>query len=233
MNYLYDLCDDFVSLLFPRICYACGNHLMRNEKLICTECHVLIPRTNYHLEADNPVARIFWGRCRIEKAAAFSFYNRDSRIRHLIHNLKYKGIKDIGIELGKIYGLVLYNSGFTRDIDIIIPVPLHPVRERVRGFNQSYLIAQGISSVTGIPVDSVSLIRVSKTSTQTKRSRYDRWKNVEGTFLLKDTSSVKGKHILLVDDVITTGSTIESCTTELLRTEGMRVSVAALAVSLV
>jgi ComF family protein len=194
---------------------------------------VLIPRTNYHLEADNPVARIFWGRVRIEKAAAFSFYNRDSRIRHLIHNLKYKGIKDIGIELGKIYGLVLYNSGFTRDIDIILPVPLHPARERIRGFNQSYLISQGISSVAGIPVDSLSLIRVSRTSTQTKRSRYDRWKNVEGTFMLKDSSSLKGKHILLVDDVITTGSTIESCATELLRPEGVRVSVAALAVSLV
>jgi len=233
MNYLYDIYDDFLSLLFPRICCACGNPLMRNEKLICTECHVLIPRTNYHLEEDNPVARIFWGRCRIEKAAAFSYYNRDSRMRHLIHNLKYKGIKDIGPELGRIYGLVLHNSGFTRDIDIIIPVPLHPARERVRGFNQSYLISEGISSVTGIPVDSVSLLRVSKTATQTKRSRYDRWINVEGTFMLKDGASIQGKHILLVDDVITTGSTIESCANELLREEGVRVSVAALAVSLV
>jgi predicted amidophosphoribosyltransferase len=116
---------------------------MRNEKLICTECYVLIPRTNYHLEDDNPVARIFWGRCRIERAAAFSFYNRDSRIRHLIHNLKYKGVQDIGPELGKMYGLVLMNSGFTRDIDLIIPVPLHSSKERIRGFNQSYLISLG------------------------------------------------------------------------------------------
>ena len=233
MNYLYDLCDDVLSLLFPRICYACGNHLMRNEKLICTECYVLIPRTNYHLEDDNPVARLFWGRCRVEKAAAFSFYNRDSRIRRLIHNLKYKGVQEIGVELGKIYGHVLMNSGFTRDIDLVIPVPLHHSKERIRGFNQSYLISRGISEVTGLPVDTGSLCRVSSTSTQTKKSRYDRWKNVEGTFVVEDNSFVRGKHILLVDDVITTGSTMESCVNELLKSEGVRVSVAALAVSLV
>ncbi len=233
MNYLYDLCDDFLSLLFPRICYGCGNHLMRSEKLMCTECYVLIPRTNYHLEADNPVARIFWGRCRIEKAAAFSFYNRDSRIRRLIHNLKYKGVQEIGIELGKMYGHILLDSGFTGDIDLIIPVPLHPSKERIRGFNQSLLIAGGISEVTGVPVDARSLRRISSTSTQTRQSRYDRWKNVEGTFVVEDRLSVSGKHVLLIDDVITTGSTMESCVNELLKSEGVRVSVAALAVSLV
>jgi ComF family protein len=233
MNYLSDLWDDFLSLLFPRLCYACGNHLLRNEKLICTECYVLIPRTNYHLENDNPVARIFWGRCRIEKAAAFSFYNRGSRIRHLIHNLKYKGIKDIGPELGKIYGMALSQSGFTRDIDLIIPVPLHPSKERIRGFNQSYLISEGISEATGVPVGAKLLKRKLKTETQTRNSRYDRWKNVEGSFSVEDPLSVRGKHILLIDDVITTGSTIESCATELLKTEGVRVSVVALAVSLV
>lgn len=128
---------------------------------------------------------------------------------------------------------MLFNSGFTGDIDMIIPVPLHPVKERIRGFNQSFLISQGISSATGLPVDSGSLVRVIRTATQTKRSRYDRWKNVEGTFMVTDPCSVRGKHILLIDDVITTGSTIESCAVELLRSEGVRVSVAALAVSLV
>ena len=233
MSYLYDLWDDLLSLLFPRLCYACGNHLLRNEKLICTECYVLIPRTNYHLEEDNPVARIFWGRCRIEKAAAFSFYNRDSRIRRLIHNLKYKGIKDIGIELGRIYGLSLLNSGFTRDIDVIIPVPLHRSKQRIRGFNQSYLISEGISEATGLPVDGESLVRIARTATQTRKSRYERWKNVEGTFIVEDPSCIRGKHILLIDDVITTGSTMESCAAELLKTEGVKVSVAAVAVALI
>ncbi len=233
MSYLYDLWDDVISLLFPRLCYACGNHLMRNEKLICTECLILIPRTNYHNEPGNPVEQLFWGRCRIEKAATFSFYNRESRIRSLIHNLKYKGIKEVGYELGKIYGVALKESDFTTDIDIIISVPLHPAKERIRGFNQSEIISQGISDSTGIPFDRNTLLRKNLSSTQTKKSRYERWTNVEGIFCVTDKTGIRDKHILLVDDVITTGSTVESCVTELLKTEGVRVSVVALAVALI
>jgi len=229
MNFLYDLWDDFISLLFPRLCYGCGNHLLRNEKLICTECYVVIPRTNYHLINDNPVAQLFWGRCKIEKAAAFSYYNKGSRIRNLIHNLKYKGITELGCELGRIYALSLHASGFTGDIDMIIPVPLHPAKKRKRGFNQSDLISQGISEVTGSPVDTTTLTRVTVTATQTKRSRYDRWTNVEDVFRISNPDNVRGKHVLLVDDVITTGSTIESCANELLKIEDVRVSVVALA----
>lgn len=229
MNYLYDLCDDFLSLLFPRLCYGCGNHLMRNEKLICTECYIVIPRTDYHLDEKNPVAQLFWGRCLIEKASAFSYYNKGSRIRNLIHNLKYKGIKDLGNELGKIYALSIVKSGFLNDIDLIFPVPLHPLKLKSRGFNQSQLICAGISEVSGIPVDTVTLTRGTVTATQTKRSRYERWTNVEGVFIINQPDNIKGKHILLVDDVITTGSTIESCANELLKIEGVRVSVIALA----
>lgn len=229
MNYLYDLLDDCLSLLFPRLCYGCGNHLMRNEYLICTECFVVIPRTDYHNIPDNPVAQLLWGRCIIEKAAAFSLYNKGSRMRRLIHNLKYKGVKEVGTELGIIYGNSLKSSGFTDDIDFIIPVPLHPSKMRKRGFNQSEIISDGISSVTLIPVDKTSLIRSSKSDTQTKRSRYERWINVEGIFTVSDYEALKGKHVLLIDDVITTGSTIESCANELIKIEGIKVSVAALA----
>jgi ComF family protein len=231
MGYLYDLWDDFLSLLFPRLCYACGNHLLRNEKLICTECYVLMPRTNYHLDENNPVAQLFWGRCKIEKAAAFSFYNRGSRIRNLIHNLKYKGNKEIGYELGRIYGTLLYDSGFTSGMDLIIPVPLHQSKKRQRGFNQSEIISAGLSEAAGLPVDAKVLERKTVTGTQTRRSRYERWVNVEGTFNVTDTLMIAGKHILLVDDVITTGSTLESCVNELLKTEGVKVSVVALAVA--
>jgi ComF family protein len=229
MSYFYDLWDDFISLLFPRLCYACGNHLMRNEILICTECYVVIPRTNYHLEENNPVAQLFWGRCLIEKAAAFSYFNKGSRIRNLIHNLKYKGIKEIGFELGKIYGLSLASSGFIKDIDVIIPVPLHPSKERSRGFNQSEIISLGIADASTLPLDINALKRVTMSATQTKRSRFERWTNVEGIFRVTDPQAIMGKHILLVDDVITTGSTIESCTNELLKIEGVKVSVVALA----
>lgn len=165
----------------------------------------------------------------IEKAAAFSFYNKGSRIRNLIHNLKYKGIKEIGYELGRVYGLSLKSSGFTADIDLIIPVPLHPTKKRIRGFNQSDTISTGIADVTGLPVDTTSLVRTAVSATQTKRSRYERWTNVEGIFRVTDPEIIMGRHILLVDDVITTGSTIESCANELLKVEGVRVSVVALA----
>jgi len=219
--------------LFPRLCYACGNHLLRNENLICTECFVVIPRTNYHYKEDNPVAQLFWGRCVIEKAAAFSYYNKGSRIGNLIHNLKYKGIREIGHELGRIYGLTLKASGFTKDIDLIIPVPLHPTKERIRGFNQSETISMGIAAATLLPVDVKTLARIMASPTQTKRSRYERWTNVEGIFKVTDSQTIIGKHVLLVDDVITTGSTIESCTNELLKIEGVKVSVVALAFAVV
>jgi ComF family protein len=233
MSYVIDFLDDFISLLFPRLCYACGNHLMRNENLICTECYVAIPRTNYHSIKDNPVEQLFWGRCMIERAAAFSYYNKGSRIRKLIHNLKYKGIKELGFELGRIYGLSLKASGFTDDIDLIIPVPLHPSKKRLRGFNQSEIISRGIADATGLSVDFDTLERKAVSATQTKRSRYERWTNVEGIFQIAEVTSITGKHILLVDDVITTGSTIESCTIELLKLEGVKVSVVALAFAVV
>jgi ComF family protein len=233
MSYIYDLWDDFLSLLFPRLCYGCGNHLLRNEKLICTECYIVIPRTNYHLKADNPVAKLFWGRCMIEKAAAFSFYTRDSRIREMIHQLKYKGIKEVGVELGRIYGLSLKSSGFLEGIDFMIPVPLHKSKKRKRGFNQSEIICDGISDVTGITIDVRSLVRRGATKSQTKKSRYDRWSNVDGIFQVTDCDKFKDKHILIVDDVITTGSTIEACVNEILKSENAKVSVAALAFSVI
>lgn len=233
MSYHYDLWDDFISLLFPRLCYGCGNHLVRNEALICTECYVMIPRTKYHLEPDNPVAQLFWGRCQIEKAAAFSYYTRDSRIRKLIHKLKYKGAREIGSELGRMYAASLMSSNFLDDIDIIIPVPLHPSKVRQRGFNQSDEISRGISSVSGLPVDTSTLIRKTVTQTQTRKSRYDRWTNVSDIFYVTDEDTLKGRHVLLVDDVITTGSTIEACADEILKTEGTKVSVAAIAFSVI
>jgi ComF family protein len=229
MNYLFGIWDDFISLLFPRVCYGCGCQLLRNEKLICTECYVLIPRTDFHLHADNPVARLFWGRCSLEKAAAFSFYNRGSRIRNLIHSLKYKGIKDLGPELGRMYGQTLKNSGFTSDIDLLVPVPLHPSKIKTRGFNQSELISEGLADATGLEVDRKCLRRLKGSATQTRKSRFERWTNVEGIFSVAEADCLKGKHILLVDDVITTGSTIESCANELLKIEGLKVSAIALA----
>jgi ComF family protein len=231
MKYLSDLWDDFLSLLFPRVCCGCGAALVRNESVICTECYLEIPRTNYHLSEENPVTQLFWGRCLIEKAAAFSYYTKGSRIRRIIHKLKYDGLKDAGTLMGRIYAAGLKESGFLSDIDLIIAVPLHPSKERSRGFNQCDFICSGISEVSGIPVNKISLVRVSRSDSQTRKSRYERWLNVEGIFEVRNKEEIAGKHILLVDDVITTGSTIEACAAELLKIENVKVSVVALAVA--
>jgi len=167
----------------------------------------------------------------LERAAAFSFYTRDSRIRKLIHQLKYRGIRDIGFELGRIYARSLKASGFLEGIDFLIPVPLHKSKERKRGFNQSLMICCGISDVTGLTIDTSTLVRRSITKTQTKKSRYDRWTNVEGIFRVTDGEKLRNRHILLVDDVITTGSTIEACVSEILSAGNVKVSVVALAFS--
>lgn len=233
MNWLKDLWDDFLSILFPRICYGCGDRLFRNEYLICTGCRVVIPRTDFHIVKDNPLIQTFWGRCKVESAVAFSYFNKGSRIRKLIHCLKYDGVKEIGHELGKIYGLSLKASGFLDNIDIIIPIPLHKSRQRARGFNQSEMISAGISDISGLPVVTGAVERIMATSTQTKHSKIERWNNVSRAFILKKPELLAGKHILLVDDVITTGATIESCANEILKTEDVRVSIAAIACVLI
>ena len=232
MGVVADIFDDLISLLFPRICNACGDRLMKNEKLICTGCFVNIHRTGYHLIPENIVEKTFWGRCKLERVAVFSIYNKDSGIRKLVHNMKYRGIKEIGSELGRIYGNDLVESDFLEGIELIVPVPLHPSKERIRGFNQSAEIAEGLSASTGIPVANDILTRSSFSHTQTKRKRVDRWSNVEGIFGVLDYERIEGKHILLVDDVITTGATIESCATELLKGKNVKVSVVALAATI-
>ena len=223
--------NDFFNLIFPVTCVACGNVLLNNERVICLSCNYNLPRTNFHLEPDNPVAVIFWGRVRIEHATAFYFFNKASKFRHLIHELKYKGRKDIGIELGKIFGYEMINSPGFRLIDLVLPVPLHKKKLRKRGFNQSECIARGISEAMNKPLDTSSVIRIVYSATQTRKTRYDRWLNVEGIFKVTDPTALSGKHILLVDDVVTTGATLEACATEILKVEVTKVSVAALAMA--
>jgi len=223
------IADDFLSLLFPRLCQSCGEPLVRNEKLICTQCISDIPCTGYHLIRQNPLEKNFYGRCYIEKAAAWTYFRQGCKAQLLIHRLKYNGIKPLGKYMGILYGNILRSSEFCLDIDCIVAVPLHRLKERKRGFNQSFLIAEGMSSVIGIPLIDNALERIKASATQTKKQRYERWENVEGIFRVSNTESLEGKHILLIDDVITTGSTIEACATELLRIKNVRVSVAALA----
>jgi ComF family protein len=231
MNGVALLLSDFLSLLFPRLCNACGDHLVHNESILCSACHVAIPKTGFHLQRGNYVEKLFWGRCVIEKAAAWAYYTREGRMTKLIYRFKYNGIKEIGSKLGRIYAITLTESGFMDDIDLIVAVPLHPKKERKRGFNQSMVLAEAIAEVSGRPVSSDALVRVARTETQTVRSRVERWKNVEGMFAAGDCSLLENKHFLLVDDVITTGSTIDACATVLNAIPGVKVSAVAMAVA--
>jgi ComF family protein len=227
--HISDIGDDFLSLFFPRLCLACSSHLVRGEEVLCTGCLLSMARTDFHLKRDNTLEQAFWGRCLVERAAAFSVYNRGSRIRKLIHALKYNGRTEIGKMLGELYGHILTESGFMADIDMIVPVPLHPARERQRGYNQSDFIANGLSGSAGVPVKKNIIMRADQTGSQTKRARYERWENVKGLFFVPEPEQIAGKHILVVDDVITTGSTMEACVNALHEAGEVKVSLVALA----
>lgn len=228
---MLDYLEDFVSLVFPQICNACGKPLHKHESLICNYCKVKLPYTNFHRQSDNPIEKIFWGRVPVEKASALLYFHKGNRVQQLMHRFKYKGKKEIGELIGNIYGHELVKSNVFTDADMIIPVPLHPDKLKKRGYNQSDFFAQGISKATNIPCQTNILIRATASSTQTKKSRFERWENVETIFKVEDNSLIENKHIILVDDVITTGATVEACAQTLLKAAPCRISFLALACS--
>jgi ComF family protein len=217
---------DFINLLYPDACFSCQAPLISGEKYICTKCLYEIPRTNYHLEPENEVAQIFWGRCNLTYACSFMFFKKKSKYQKLIHKLKYHDMYEIGFELGNLYGIDLKKADWIKEVDFLVPVPLHPKRLRERGYNQSEWIAKGMEKRLTIPVNTDNLIRTKATSTQTKKSRVERWENVESIFTVVDHETFNGKHILLIDDVVTTGSTLEACANALLDVENIKVSIA-------
>ncbi|MBN2637554.1 MAG: ComF family protein [Bacteroidales bacterium] len=223
--------EDLLGLLFPKQCQACGSPLGRHEEVICPSCLYHLPRTHFHLHKENPVKELFHGRILLNTATSFLFFNKGGRVQHLIHQLKYKGKKDVGIYLGKLLGKELNESPLYQDVDLIIPVPLHPAKEKKRGYNQSLMIARGISEeMTGRLAQDI-LFRKIQSSTQTKKSRYERWQNVKDIFDLRNATQLEGKHVLLVDDVITTGATLEACGNLLNTIKGVKISVSSLAYS--
>jgi ComF family protein len=222
------LIHDFLELFFPRTCAGCDQALMVNEKFICTECLYQLPRTGYWKEDDNPVARLFWGRIFIQNAASYLHFYKGSRLQQIIHQFKYRGQKEIGIELGKLFGLELRQTPYAL-ANAIIPVPLHPSKFKKRGYNQSEFLAVGISQILHIPVVSNGIVRVIAKETQTRKSRFERWKNVENIFRLTDATLFENKTIVLVDDVITTGSTLEACASTLSEVPGIKIMVLSLA----
>jgi len=220
------LINNLIKLFLPEVCVACGVELLKSELGACLSCLYKIPRTNNFLKENNSVEMLMAGRIPFERIATFSYFTEEGVLRPMIHKLKYYNGKNIGLLLGKMFGEDLLASDFINSIDIIVPVPLHPKKERSRGYNQSELIANGISKATGIPVVPNNLIRLVFNPTQTKRTKTERWKNVSGIFEINDITVFESKHILLVDDVITTGSTIEACGYALHNCENLKISIA-------
>jgi ComF family protein len=221
---------DLTLLAFPDCCLVCTRALLSEERAICFSCIDSLPETGYHCLADNPVAQHFWGRLPLVHAAAYLYVQDANITQQMIHLLKYNRKRQIGVKLGRLYGHKLQEPGsLIRDIDLIVPVPLHPRRKRQRGYNQCDYFAQGLSEILGVPYAPDAIQRIRENISQTKRTRYDRWENVDGIFALAQPDMVRGRHILLVDDVITTGATVESCASALLSGEDVRVSVAAIA----
>lgn len=200
----------FFNLIFPKLCCACNCALLKHEKIICSVCAVSLPKTNFHLDKDNPVNKVFWGRVRIEMATAFYVFSKKSKVQNLLHNLKYKGVKEVGSVIGKLMGFDLKKSVKFKSIDFIVPIPLHKNKLKKRGYNQSEWIALGLSESMNIPINTNCLYRKENSQTQTNKSRYKRWENVGKIFDIAN-NDLSGKNILLVDDVLTTGATIEAC----------------------
>lgn len=226
---IYSLFNDFLSLIYPNLCICCDDLLVKGEKYICTNCLIKMPRTHFHLVKNNPIEQIFWGRTQIEKGTSFFFFQKGSPYQKILHSLKYKGYKEIGTEIGRIFAAELNEVSYFDKVDLIVPVPLHPRKLRKRGYNQSEAIAEGMSLNLKIKISTNNLYRKHYNQTQTRKGRYERWENVNELFAVKNPETFANKHILLIDDVLTTGSTLEACANALHQCENTKVSIATLA----
>lgn len=231
MKFIEKWWNPLLGILFPRYCAACGKRLYDDEQAICPSCLQKLPRTMYHTWDDNPMVKEFWGKFPTGKATAWFFYTHGSPYAHMIHLFKYHGRKRLAFMLGNLMASEIKSSGFFEGIDGLIPVPLHKDKEKQRGYNQSEWICRGISAATGLEVICHAVERTRPTLTQTKKSARERFDNMKGVFMAKDMDSLKGKHILLVDDVMTTSATLTACADTLREVEGIRFSILTLALS--
>lgn len=219
----------FAELCFPEFCVACGKNLVGQEKVLCTKCLYHIPRTNFHKIPGNPVEQSFWGRQPVEHGTSYFFFQKGSKYQEMLHELKYKGRQDIGIELGRHFAADLLNYPEFSSVDFLIPVPLHPKKQKKRGYNQSECIAKGMADILPGKVNTNVLFRKQFTNTQTKKNRYERWENVQEVFECKNPNVIANKHLLIIDDVMTTGATLEGCIQVLHEAAPVKISVATLA----
>ncbi|NJO26049.1 MAG: ComF family protein [Bacteroidia bacterium] len=229
--HIKEIKDSVLHLIFPHICSGCGNDLVSNESCLCLRCIASLPETNFHMHANNPMEKIFWGRLPVSGASAQYYFTKESLIQHLMHQFKYRGNKDLGFQLGRLIGNSLLQTNRFGFLNALVPLPLFPSKEKKRGFNQATVLCDGIADILRVPVLKMSSYEPSIPTLQTKKGRIERWENIEGKFLLENSESISNKHILLVDDVITTGATLEACGAELIKGENVTLSMATLCIA--
>ena len=228
---LKNLLNAFIALFYPKLCVICGKPLVAGENYFCLDCFLELPKTNYHLTPDNQSIDRFAGKIPLTKGVSYLYYNKGGIAPKLIAEIKYRDNRNLGEWMGALLAKEWSSSGFFLDIDYLVPVPLHPSKERKRGFNQAEMIALGIAHVTGIRIDTKNVFRKKANATQTKKGLFERWKNTKDLFEVENLDFFKNKHVLIVDDVLTTGSTLEAVAQSILKAEGVKISLLSLAIA--
>lgn len=225
---LKEINEALLQFVFPHVCDGCGSDLLNIESRLCLHCLDAMPETYFEKHAGNPVEKMFWGRLSLVSAAATFYFTKESLMQKLMHQFKYKNNKELGLQLGRLMGIALKESKRFENLDALVPLPLFPSKEKKRGYNQATVLCEGIAEILFLPILKDTIARPQHTETQTKKGRIERWKNIEGKFELINMAAIQNKHLLLVDDVVTTGATLEACGSELLKSGNTRLSIATL-----
>jgi ComF family protein len=230
-----ELFPDFLALLYPSLCFACDDVLLSGEFDFCTDCRTNLPYLSYHLPdpaqaaATSPLNRRFWGKVPVEHALAYLQFVAKGRVQHLLHRLKYDDQPEIGRILGRWFGAELAQAGYAAEFDALVPVPMHPAKQRRRGYNQATCFAEGLGESLALPIWETALVKSKETESQTRKNRLSRWENVDHGFEAAVGSQLIGQRVLLVDDVLTTGATLEVCAGVALAAGAASVSVVTIA----
>jgi len=220
-----------VNIFFPKVCYACLGTLNDNEDAICVDCRHDLPVTNFHLDDSDAVKKVLYGRCKIEHGTALFRFEKKSLVQQLIHGLKYRGYQNIGFVLGNWLGGELQELEAYRDVDVVVPVPLHKKKLRSRGFNQVEKFGQQIAEALNAEYLDQVLVKISNNKSQTTKGRIARLINSDELFALEHSELIESKHVLIVDDLITTGATLEACILILNQAKNIKISIATMAIA--
>lgn len=229
LTYLQKTTFDLLHFFYPHTCAGCGEAIPSTTQSICVDCLIQLPETRFQHSANNPVERLFYGRLKLRAAMASYFFSKKQALRHIIHAFKYEQNREVCIQMGKLMGEHIKNSERLHPVDYLIPIPIHASRAKKRGYNQAMLLCEGIEQATGIPILANHVCRAKATDTQTRKGRSERWENVAGGFYIEGENKLQQKHLLLIDDVITTGATLEACGSVIMKAQPASLSIAALA----